>query len=91
MIDAQSVILGKGELAIVPPTVYATFAMVKPESIYEPPGAEIMQSGTRLRVEQYSILPGGRVVHVSGVRGDVEITTESKQAGWGAVAVEIAP
>ena len=64
MIDAQPLVLRKGELAIVPPTVQTAFAMVKAESVHESPGAEVTEGGTRFRVEQHGVLPRGRIVDI---------------------------
>src|SRR5262249_58044082 len=69
VIDAQPVGFWGGQLAVVPPAVQAAFAVVEPESIDQPPGAEGTQGGPRLRGEQYGAPPGGRGVYVSRVGG----------------------
>src|SRR5262249_47137941 len=91
VIDAQPVVFGEGKLAVVPPAVQSAFAVVQPESIDQPPGAEVTQGGTRLRVEQYGALPGGRVVYVPRFGGDVEVTAEGKPLARVAVVIKITP
>jgi hypothetical protein len=76
MVNTQSMISRKSELAIIPPTVQPAFAVMEPECIDQSPGTEFLERSAGPWVKQHRAFPSGGVVYVSRLRRDVEISAQ---------------
>ena len=79
VIDAQSSVLGKAELAVVPPGVLTCLRMKLAKHVHQAPAAHLGQGGPLIGMAHHLVTPGFGIVNVPILRRDIEIAAKNQR------------
>ena len=92
VIDAQPPILGKAELAVVPPSVLTRLRMKLAERVHQAPATDLGQGGPLVGMAHHPIAPSIGIVNVPVLRRDIEIAAKDQRlAGVGVSRKPVSP